>query len=202
MREAEDRGWWAPALAWAGQAILEGIGGGRGSGPLAAAAEAHGTPTIRSVTAGDLDGLGLAPRVVSPFDPADAIALLRAAALDGARVLAATEGDVIVGLAVAAPSAAEAAVESVLAVGVAPAYRGAGLGRALLAALVAGRAPRTAMEARVGVAERDVVDPGDVQVRLETARRLLVGAGFRLQPVSPDLARDDPRTLVARLPRH
>ncbi len=215
VREAEDRGWWAPALTWAGQAVIEGIGGGRGSGsPSTLSGRAPGTPSITSLAAEDLDGLGLAPRVVSPFDAADAIALLRAAVRDRARVMAATDGNVIVGLAVAAPSATEPAsatglasatgpaVESVLAVGVAPAYRGQGLGRALLAALVAGRPPRTEMEARVGVAERDVVDPGDVRVRLEAARRLLVGAGFRLQPVSPDIARDDPRTVVARLASH
>ena len=136
------------------------------------AAPAHGAiPTVRAVTAADLDGLGLAPRVVAPFDPADAQALLRAAALDGARVVAAVSGSTIVGVAVAAPSATEPAVESLLALGVAPAFRGAGLGAALLRALVDGRPPRTPMEARVGVAERDVVEPADVETRLEIARR-------------------------------
>ena len=155
---------------------------------------------MRAVTAADLDGLGLAPRVVAPFDTGDAHALLRAAALDGARVVVAVSGSTIVGVAVAAPSTTEPAVESLLALGVAPAFRGVGLGTALLRALVDGRPPRTPMEARVGVAERDVVEPADVETRLEIARRLLQGAGFVIRPTPPDLARDDPWTLVARLP--
>ena len=65
-------------------------------------------------------------------------------------------------------------MESLLALGVAPPLRGAGLGTALLRTLVDGRPPRTPMEARVGVAERDVVEPADVETRLEIARRLLV----------------------------
>jgi GNAT superfamily N-acetyltransferase len=202
VREAEDRGWWAPGLSWAGRTILEGVGPGLRSGVPATvpAAEADATPTIRPVTAADLDGLRLASRVVAPFDPVEAHALLRAALADGARVVAAVVGDGIVGLAVAAPSVTEPAVESLLAVGVAPAYRAAGLGRGLLAALVEGRPPRTAIEARVGVAERDGIEPLDIGVRLDIARHLLAGAGFRLQPASPDVARDDPHTLVARLP--
>ena len=120
--------------------------------------------------------------------------------LDRARLVVAVVGEVIVGLAVAAPSTAAPAVESLLAVGVAPGHRQAGIGRALLAALVEGRPSRTAIEARVGVAERDVVEPLDLRVRLDIARRLLAGAGFQPGPVSPDRSRDDPHTLVARLP--
>jgi ribosomal protein S18 acetylase RimI-like enzyme len=201
VREAEDRGWWAPGLAWAGHELLAGsvtgagATAGRGAGPARGA-----TPAVRTVTVADLDGLGLAERVVSPFDPGDALALLRAAALDGARVVAAVSGSTIVGIAVAAPSASEPAVESLLVVGVAPSFRGAGLGTALLRALVAGRPQRTPMEARVGVAERDVVEPEDIGTRLEIARRLLAGVGFTSRATPPDLVRDDPWTLVARLP--
>ena len=199
--EAEDRGWWAPALAWAGQELVTGNATGVGASGGAPGTPARGaTPTVRTVGLADLDRLGLAPRVVAPFDPRDAAALLRAAALDGARLVAAVSDSTIVGVAVAAPSANEPAVESLLAVGVAPPFRGAGLGGALLRALVEGRPPRTPMEARVGVAERDVVEPADVETRLEIARRLLVGAGFVVRATPPDLARDDPRTLVARLP--
>ena len=72
--EAEDRGWWAPGLTWAGGTIL--AGASRGARPAAAAgssatvAAGAGTPTIRPVTAADLDHLTLAARVVSPFAPA------------------------------------------------------------------------------------------------------------------------------------
>jgi acetoin utilization protein AcuC len=204
VREAEDRAWWSPRLAWAGRPLLDGVGGSA-AGPAGAPPPdvrepgADVSPTVRALAAADLDGLALAPRVVSPFDPADALGLLRAASLDGARVVAALAGSHIVGVAVAAPSATEAAVESLLAVGVAPGRRGAGLGRALLRRLVDGCPPRTAMEARIGVAERDVVEPADGAVRLAIARRLLEGAGFELRPVSPDTARGDPRTVVARL---
>ena len=201
VREAEDRAWWAPGLAWAGHVLLAGTAPGLGARGAPGAAPARGeTPTVRAVTAADLDGLGLAPRVVAPFDPGDAHALLRAAALDGARVVVAVSGSTIVGVAVAAPSTTEPAVESLLALGVAPDCRGAGLGRALLRALLDGRPPRTPMEARVGVAERDVVEPADVDTRLEIAHRLLGGAGLVIRPTPPDLARDDPWTLVARLP--
>jgi ribosomal protein S18 acetylase RimI-like enzyme len=100
---------------------------------------------------------------------------------------------------VAAPSATEPAVESLLALGVAPAFRRDGLGRAMLRALVDGRPPRTTMEARIGVAERDVVEPAPVEARIDVARRLLAGAGFGLRAVSPDVARDDPHAIVARL---
>jgi acetoin utilization protein AcuC len=201
VREAEDRGWWAPGLAWAGHELLAGTARGVDAKGSPTAAPALGaTPTVRAVTAADLDGLGLAQRVVAPFDPGDAHTLLRAAALDGARLVAAVSGSTIVGVAAAAPSATEAAVESLLALGVAPPFRGAGLGTALLRTLVDGRPPRTPMEARVGVAERDVVEPGDVEARLEVARRLLAAAGFAIRATPPDLARDDPWTLVARLP--
>jgi hypothetical protein len=57
------------------------------------------------------------------------------------------------------------------------------------------------MEARIGVAERDVADSEDVAVRLEVARRLLVGAGFDIRPTPPNLARDGARVIVARLGR-
>ncbi len=201
VREAEDRAWWAPGLAWAGRELLAGTAQGVGATGTPGASPAHGpTPTVRAVTAADLEGLGLAPRVAAPFDTGDAHALLRAAALDGARVVVAASGSTIVGVAVAAPSATESAVESLLALGVAPGLRGAGLGRAMLRTLVDRRPPRTPMEARVGVAERDVVEPADVETRLEIASRLLQGAGFVIRPTPPDLARDDPWTLVARLP--
>ena len=55
------------------------------------------------------------------------------------------------------------------------------------------------MRAAVGVAERDVVEPLDVALRIEIATRLLRGAGFELVPVSPDVRRDDPWAIAAVL---
>jgi acetoin utilization protein AcuC len=195
VREAEDRGWWAPSITWAGQVVLDGT-----PAVAAPASSSTGTPVVRVLTPDDLDGLAIAPRTISPFDVADAAALLRTAArVGGARVVGAVVGSSVVGVAVAAPSTSGEG-ESLLALGVAPDHRGAGLGRALLQALVEGRAPGIAMEARIGVAERDWVDPSDVTVRLATARRMLQGAGFELHAPSPDLRRDDPHTILGVLP--
>ena len=85
-----------------------------------------------------------------------------------------------------------------LALGVAPSFRRQGLGAALLRSLVDGRPAGTGMRALVGVAERDWVEPLDVEVRRDVARRLLVGAGFELRAVSPDVSRDDPWAISAR----
>jgi GNAT superfamily N-acetyltransferase len=168
--------------------------------PVAAVAAAPAaTPTVVELRAGDLARLAIARRVAPPFDPEDLRALLVAALVDDARAVGAVSDGVLVGVAVAAPSLTEAAVESLLAVGVAPELRGRGLGGALLRVLVDGRPARTPMEIRVGVAERDVVDPGPLDRRLEVARRLLAGAGFQLRRPHPDIVRGDPSTIVARL---
>ncbi len=190
VREAEDRGWWRPALA-AGAAL---------PGASVAATPGH-TPTLRLLAAGDLGRLRIAPRTVSPFDPDDARSLLAAALAGGARVVAAVADDVVVGTAVVSPAAAmgTGTVESLLALGVAPDWRGAGLARALLRTLVDGRGAGVALEAEIGAAERDVVAPEPVEARVAVARRLLEGAGFVVRPPSPDRARDDRLAIVARL---
>jgi acetoin utilization protein AcuC len=187
VREAEDRGWWSPSSARAGRGVL------------AAEPDPALAPGVAALTGERLRALSLAPRVIPPFAPADAHELLAAALRDGARAVAAVSGSVIVGVAVAAASAVEPATESLLALGVAPGFRGDGLGRALLRALLDGRPAGVAMEVRVGVAERDVMEPWPLDVRVAVARRLLAGSGFAFPAVSPDLARDDPSTLLARL---
>jgi len=191
VREAEDRGWWRPALG----------PGDAAAGPGALSPEPGPAPTVRRLVVGDLDRLRIAPRTVSPFDLDDARSLLAAALADGARVVAAVTGDVAVGVAVAAPAMAAVlpGIESLLAVGVAPGWRGAGLGRSMLRELVEGRGAGVLMEAAVGVAERDVVEPGDVAARVAVVRRLLEGAGFVIGAPSPDVSRDDRFAITARL---
>jgi len=154
---------------------------------------------VKPLSAAELARLTLAPRTIPPFDPADALALLRAAAADGARVVGAIEGDLLVGVALAAPTVSGASAEALLALGVAPAYRRRGLGRALLGRLVAGRPAGLAITATINAAERDVVEPLDVSLRIDIAGRLLRGAGFDLPPVSPDVRRDDPWAIEGRL---
>ena len=179
LREAIDRGWWSPDAAPSAASS---------TGPAP-----EGTTTVVALSAADLAGLGLAPRAIAPFDPGVAHAILVAAALDGARVVAAVAGSVVVGVAVADRGG------SLLALGVAPAFRRRGLGATLLRFLVDGRVEGSGMTAEVGVAERDWVEPLDVATRRDVARRLLTGAGFELRALSPDVARDDPWAISARI---
>ena len=175
---AEDRGWWSATDAE------------RSSPPAPVVAQA---PTIATLGAAELESLDLAARVVSPVDVASARALLVAAARDGSRIVGAVAGSSLVGVAVATADG------EVVALGVAPGHRRNGLGAALLRTLVDGRQPGTGMRVTVGVAERDWVEPLDIELRQDIARRLLVGAGFELRRPSPDLARDDPWAVTASL---
>jgi ribosomal protein S18 acetylase RimI-like enzyme len=89
--------------------------------------------------------------------------------------------------------------ERLLALGVAPSFRRRGLGASLLRSVVDGQPAGTALRASVNSAERDVVEPLDVATRIEIASRLLRGAGFELERVSPDVRRDDPWAIEAVL---
>jgi acetoin utilization protein AcuC len=216
VREAEDRGWWRPSLRWAGQE-LDGSSGGivpvAAPAPPAAAhararsstpavpARGRGARAIVQVSASTLDRLSLAPRVVAPSDPEDGHAILAAALREpGASATAAVHGTTIVGLAVSVPSRAEPGVRSLLALGVAPACRRAGLATRLLGAHVASVRPGDeAWEALVTVAERDVVEPLAVDVRRAIARRLLEGVGFVVRQPPPEVSRIDPGAVAARL---
>jgi acetoin utilization protein AcuC len=180
VREAEDRGWWSadapPARADASDApVAPGV-----------------SPTVVSLSAERLAGLALAPRTIGPFEPAAASSILGEAARHGARIVGAVAGPALVGVAVAAPGG------ELLAVGVAPDVRRQGVGTALLRSLVQG-ADGGEMTAAVGVAERDWVEPLDGELRRDIAARLLVAAGFELGRTPPDLARDDPWAITARL---
>ncbi len=179
FREAEDRGWWSPDGQFP---------------PAPTNVDTTMAPTVLELDVEVIARLRVAERVVYP-SPSDGGFMLAAAIAQGGRVVGALSGDLIVGLGVAAPSAAT--VESLLALGVAPAFRGAGIGRAMIRELVAGMPAGTSMEARIGVAERDWVEPLDVDTRIDIARRLLTGAGFEVRRGSPDDLRDDPWAISA-----
>jgi acetoin utilization protein AcuC len=173
LRAALDRGWWAAETA---------------SPALGAAAAApSGRPSVVEVGAEVIGRLRLAPRVVAPADPAAGHALLTGALASGdARAVAGVVDDVIVGLALVADG-------RLLALGVAPEHRRAGLAAALLERL----APR---EATVTVAERDPVDPLPHVDRMAIARRLLERAGLDVRAADGPLASVDRASITATRP--
>ncbi len=154
LRVARDRGWWDPDAT------------GPGATTDVAAPVGDTADLIESIDAAHWDRLGLASRVVAPFDPVVGHRIVAAALADGAAVSVAVAGSTVVGLAIAGADG------DLIALGVAPAYRRRGIARALLAASAGTRA-------EVTIAERDPVEPMDVVIRLGVARRLLEGAGFR-----------------------
>ena len=178
LREARDRGWWDPvAPSTAATAAPEGS-------PSAAA-----PPITGAVTADAWSRLVLAPRVVPPVDPAAGHALILAAIRDGATVSAAVAGDQVVGVAVAGSPAPDGRCD-LLALGVAPDYRRAGLAARLLAGSTADRA-------EVCLAERDPLEPLDTGLRGVIASRLLARAGFEVRPAGGALGSADPAALAA-----
>ncbi len=195
LRAASERGWWSPVV---GDASSPGARGGWSADPTAA-----GRPTILAeVDPAALDRLALAPRVIPPVDP-DAAHRLLAAALGtpGVTLSAAVDGTSIVGLVLSAAPVDGLTGREILAVGVAPGARQAGLGTALLRAhleTAAGRS-ETQVEAHVSVAERDPFDPDPIEERIEVARRLFEGVGMRPVPVDPVLGRIDPATAAYRM---
>ena len=186
IRAAVDRAWWTS------------LPGPVASGPVAPAAAASviATPTIVPlVDAATWGRLSVAPRVVSPFDPADVHAIVEAALGDGAWVTVALAGDVVVGLAVSAGE--EAGEAELLALGVAPGWRGAGLGRRLLAAHIDAIPDDLRMTATITVAERDAVAPLPHATRIAIARRLLADAGFEVERAPGPAGRVDPLAITA-----
>ncbi|HYM83678.1 MAG TPA: GNAT family N-acetyltransferase [Candidatus Dormibacteraeota bacterium] len=208
VREAEDRGWWSS---------LDDPAAGQPAASVPAL-EPDGQPSILPrLDAAMIGRLRLAPRVVSPPDPAAARAIVSAALRvdPPALVSAAIVDDVIVGLAISAESAADVAIRpsdggqprslgeaslDLLALGVAPGHRGRGLGTALLRAhLDAVRPVARALDALVTIAERDPVAPLALETRAAVARGLLRAAGARETRVPERIARLDRSAFAARL---
>jgi GNAT superfamily N-acetyltransferase len=141
--------------------------------------------------------LTLAPRVIRPADPAAAHSLVLAAIRDGAAVAAGLEGTMVVGLAITR-HADDAPRSDLLALGVAPAWRRRGLATGLLAARMEWTRPGDVdQEGLITVAERDPFEPLDVALRVEIARRLLMGAGFTPSSPGGAIGSADPTALRA-----
>ena len=180
LREARDRGWWDPVAA--------------ARGPAAGAVNETADPVIRTIDRSEWDHLRLAPRVVAPADQRAGHALLASALADGARVTAATIGDMVIGLIV---SIDVGEADEILTLGVVPAARRRGLATRLLAAHLGALPPGRVVRATVSVGERDVVDPLDRLVRADVARRLFAGAGFTVEAAPGPLGLADSRAIVA-----
>jgi acetoin utilization protein AcuC len=185
LREAVDRGWWDPL----GPPATQPEGGDRGVGAPA---------VLARVDAATWDRLTLAPRVMAPSAPADGHAIVAGALRDGARVTAAVRGTLVVGL-VVSRHATLAARTDLLAIGVAPAERRAGLATRMLREHVEGMRPGDVeVAAEVTMAERDVVEPFDVRERAAIARRLLTSAAFEVEAADAGLTAVDPTASVGR----
>ncbi|MGA3056642.1 MAG: hypothetical protein ABSE70_01200 [Candidatus Limnocylindrales bacterium] len=191
LRAAEREGWWRFD------------GEGRGSPTSAAsAAEAppaapEANPAVLALTPAILDRVALAPRTVGPADPADGLALLRAAVRDGAVATGAVIGEWLVGVALTAPGPLDGPDELV-ALGVAPGWRRRGLATALLRTIVvehdgSGRS----LVALHTAAERDPIEPLPRELRRDVATRLLRSGNFGIRPAPPEVAAADPDSLSA-----
>ena len=172
---AQERGWWDPL------APSVGLGG---SQALLGAAQT-GAPSAPTIVA-DLDPalverVVLAPRTLPPARPELGQAILLAALRAGARAAGAIAGEQLVGVALVAPSGDGGSHQELLSIGVAVGHRQQGIATALLSALIAVRIDGAAsgrLIARVGIAERDVMDPLPLDQRLAIAGRLLARSGF------------------------
>jgi acetoin utilization protein AcuC len=169
---AEERGWWEPSAP----AIPTDLA--RASEP-----DRRSTPTVvDELDRETLEGLGLAPRTIAPADPAVGRAILARAADEGGRVIGAVADGMVVGVALVIPGppgSVGRAADELVAVGVAPAWRGRGLGRSLVrAAADAARARGVGLSTLVGPGDRDPAEPLSLDIRQAVAERLLAGAGL------------------------
>lgn len=194
VRAAGDLGWWL---------ALDDLAAGShmpGGDPASRASATDATPTLLDgVDADTWARLVLAERVLPPGDPIAAHALVLAALRSphGVRVTAAVSGGQVLGAAV---SASPEGSRRLLSLGVAPALRGRGLGAELLRRHVTASVgcPGEVWEATATLAERDPFDPLPRGTRGGIARRLLEGAGFRVDRAAGPVGAADPGAIVAR----
>jgi acetoin utilization protein AcuC len=191
LRVAEREGWW--------RFDGEGRGSPASAAPAAEAppAAAGAEPTVVALTPAILDRVTLAPRTVAPADPADGLALLRAAVRGGAIETGAVTGEWLVGVALTAPGPPDGEDE-LAALGVAPGWRRRGLATALLRTVVAEHgASGRGLAALHTAAERDPFEPFPRELRREVAARLLRSGGFGIRPAPSEVAAADPDSLSA-----
>ena len=199
LRTAQDLGWWQGTEAGSDGRPRSAAG----SPTIPAAAELPTvTPRIQaSVDAATWDSWRLAKRTLPPADAIEAHALVLAGLRSGdaVRVTAAVVGGLVVGAVVSTAGAAGGpAHRRLIAVGVAPAHRRAGLAGAMLREHLVARSEGERWEALVTLAERDPIEPLARATREHIARRLLEGSGFTLMGPSGNIAVADPGALTAR----
>lgn len=175
LATAVDRGWWSPMAAADG-----------GPAGAAQAPGGGGTPTfVPRMDRAAWASVRVAAGVLAPAAPDDVHALVGAAlgSTDNAdvRVTAALADGVLVGAAISMVSTVDAGVRTLVALGVAPDHRRAGMARRLLAAHLDDAGERMRWEAMVGVGERDVGAPLDVDTRFRIALTLLEERGFEVR---------------------
>lgn len=202
VRAAGDLGWWR-----AGDDLERGGAHGPDAPGSAATGSARGIARIggevEPTILDDLDAAGwgrlqLADRVLAPADSETARALVLAAlrSPDRVRVSAAVGNGTVVAAVV---SAARRESRSLLAVGVSPAMRRRGLASELVRRHVEAAAGfGEPWESAVTLAERDPFEPLARSTRAQIARRLLEGAGFRVERAAGQVGSADPGAIVAR----
>jgi acetoin utilization protein AcuC len=161
---AEDRGWWDPLKAPPS-----------GARTSSTSSDVGALEVLAELKLETVERLALAPRTIAPFDAVVGGAILLAALRAGCRASGSVIGDALVGVALVLPSGDPDQPDELITLGVAPDYRRQGIATALLGALAGSGRP---LVARVGVAERDVVDPLPITDRLAIADRLLARPGM------------------------
>jgi acetoin utilization protein AcuC len=188
LRVARDRGWWDPLAT-------------RGDAAAVATAERTGaiaTPTlVADVDVATWASLSLAPSVIPPAAASDGHALVAAGLRDGLRATVAIAGTTVVGAALSRGDSGSGRAD-LLALGVAPGWRRAGLATRILVAHAEAVGADTDLDAVITVAERDPFDPLDGALRHEIGRRILVAAGFEIAPATAPVRAADPAAFSAR----